>query len=64
MKHKISIEILQKLPTGKPLRVEEVTDMSGKKRMAVKWIWVDLREPHPRKAHFCLETGEYLGECW
>lgn len=58
---KISLDVINKLPVGyRVLDVVETTDMDGNKREALVCVW---SEDHcARKAEFCAETGEYLGE--
>lgn len=66
MPENVTMKVLQKLPPGRPLCSERTTDMSGRPRDAVRWMWT---ETHPngyreiRVANFCLYTGDYLGEC-
>jgi hypothetical protein len=62
----IPLHVLEVLPPGKPLCIEEVWDIDDNKRMAVKWVWVEtkLRSSRCRVAHFALDTGEYLEEVW
>jgi hypothetical protein len=57
----ISLDVINKLPTGfHVLEVVETTDMDGNKREALVCVWTD--HCVVRKAEFCAETGEYLGE--
>jgi len=60
----IDISVIQKMPARISIMCfEEVTDMDGKKRRAVMVMWQDREVRDTRTAHFCADTGDYLGEC-
>lgn len=58
----VKISILAKLPPGaKVYGSEDILDMFGDKRHAMIVGWID--NTGFRKAHFCIDSAEYLGEC-
>lgn len=57
----IKFSVLRKLPTGCVLLSLVLTkDMSGLDRDAILVMWRDRGDL--RQAHFCIHTGEYLGD--
>jgi len=61
MEDKIKISVINRLPAGcHILRIEETENMDGIQVKAILTMWSDMGMI--RKAHFNLETGEYLGE--
>ena len=62
----IAISVLQVLPPGRPLCIEETANMDGDVVTAIKWVWVDKSHGFSecRTAHFNFITGEYLGEAY
>jgi len=59
---KVTLRVLMKLPPGNTiLGIEDVTNMRHQKKRALMVMWVD--RGGLRKAHFCVDSGEYLGEC-
>ena len=60
---KISIEVFNKLPTGaKIIKAEKIRDMGGSLVDAILVTWYDKEYREGRKAHFSIETGDYLGD--
>jgi hypothetical protein len=61
----ITLDVLKKLPSGKPICIEKITNMNGDVVIAVKWTWIDMSVfPGIRTTYFDLSTGEYLREAY
>ena len=59
----IKFSVLKKLPPKCTfLALVRTKDMDNKDRDAILVMWRDSEIGDLRKANFCLETGEYLGE--
>ncbi|MCK5016338.1 MAG: hypothetical protein KAS32_04625 [Candidatus Peribacteraceae bacterium] len=59
----VDFTILFSLPRGVTfLELEIIKDMSGKPRRALKVMWQHSNNRCLRKAHFCADNGDYLGE--
>lgn len=65
MNERIRISVVNGLPKGFTIiGVTTIRDMDNHERKALVVSWYDRKCCDVRRANFCIETGEYLGENW